>query len=62
MSLLTANQSHKLRAIQTGRKKTSVKPIQGEMVPENNVSNEVNDLCNPPEFDRFLLEELSVSE
>jgi hypothetical protein len=33
--------------------------IQDGMVSENNVSNEVNDLCNPPEFDRFLLEELS---
>jgi hypothetical protein len=34
--------------------------IQDWMVSENNVSNEVNDLCNPPEFDRFLLEELSM--
>jgi hypothetical protein len=33
--------------------------IQDGMVSGNNVSNEINDLCNPPEFDSFLLEELS---
>jgi hypothetical protein len=33
--------------------------IQDRIVSENNVSNEVNNWCNPPEFDGFLLEELS---
>jgi hypothetical protein len=32
--------------------------IQDRIVSENNVSNEVNNWCNPPEFDGFLLEEL----
>ncbi|TVU19451.1 hypothetical protein EJB05_35601 [Eragrostis curvula] len=35
-------------------------PIQDGFVSENNFSNEVNDLCSPPEFDGFLLEELSM--